>query len=153
MVTNPSVRASEIILDGAYRSMPGFALGAYRGDRPVDFIQSGVLDFFDGTAAVINHFIPFNYEVVGAVLLVTEQLGTGASLLNIGAGQVGAVDADKFVDDYSVATAVTAGTLVDLTLTATLTGAAGDLVQFTSGTGATTTGKGIAQLWYVPRHL
>ncbi len=150
-MSEPAVKLSQVILDGVASKIPYLDSAAPTLDKLIALlkVQSGVLDFFDGTAANGSEVIPFDYTVLGAFLLVTEQLGTGASLLNIGTS----ADTDKYVDDFSVTTAHTAGTLLTttVTLTATLTGSAGDVIQFTSGNGATTTGKGIAGLLIVPR--
>ena len=157
MVHSPRTKASEVLADGALSQISGLSSAA----KGLPFlINSGNVNMETALAGGQGHWVaPCDIRIVGANLVVTEQLGTGAG--TIAAGIIpasGTADPDAIVDDYSVATSVTAGTAVDLTANAAVTGAAqygailpkGTVIYFTSDGGATTTGRACLVLIAVP---
>lgn len=143
----PEAHLGGIQLDGAFKKIPGYAAGANTGDKWPFVIQSGLLTFVTGTA-LLPAIAPFDYTVLGAILLVKTQLTVAASTLDIGVNGT----AKKFLADYSVLTSYTAGQVIDLTssLTATLTGSQGDLFSFDPGNTASA-GDGHVALIIAPR--
>lgn len=151
MTSLPRAKASEILPDGGLAQIPGVA-DAGKG-LPI-LIQSDSVNM-ETAVARQGHFVcPCDLKIVGALLNVIEQLGTGAG--TIGAGTM--ADTNGLVADYSVAISVTAGTIVDLTSDASFTGAAlyntvipkGTVIVFQSDGGATTTGEACLLLIAVP---
>lgn len=128
----------------------GYTKWSKRGDLLV--VQSGVLDMFAGTSIGGAFVCPFDARIVELQFVVLEALGTAASTFAL--GTLG--DPDKFLNDYSVETSVTAGTAVDLSADALLVDALIDkfeLVAWSSTDGATTTGKVLAYAVLEPRYI
>lgn len=142
-------KASRILQDGALGQIPGIA-----GNGNPFIIQSGSVNMETAVTGQGHYVAPCDLRVVGALLNVIEQLGTGAG--TIGAGTM--ADTDGLVDDYSVAISVAAGTVVDLTADIACTGAAlfnkvipkGTVIVFQSNGAATTTGEACLMLVAVP---
>lgn len=152
-MSEPAVLASGIQLDGRYRAIPGFTEGAYMGDAHPFLVRSGdtLLDFYTSTGSTYGYtMIPFNYTVIAAHYVLTQVLDGAQDLLNIGT----VADPDAFIDDYAIATSVSASVLTNITgslVAANVNGNAGDIIQFSTGGGATSTGKGVATLVIIPR--
>lgn len=151
MVHSVRAKSNEIAPAGGIGQIPG--VGSFNGQLPI-LIQSGSVNMETAVTGQGHYVAPCDLKIVGALLNVIEQLGTGAG--TIGAGTM--ADSDGLVDDYSVATSVTAGTTVDLTENAAFTGAAlfntvipkGTVIVFQSNGGATTTGEACLVLVAVP---
>jgi hypothetical protein len=147
MTKGVRAKASEIQADFSLSQIPGLS----NADAPLlGIIQSGNLNMETAVTAQGHWIAPCDCKVVGAYMQVTEQLGTGAG--TVGAGLI--TDTDSIVNDYSVATSVTAGTLVDLTSNAAFLGGnlnKGDVVVFQTDGGATTTGRVVMFLVVVAR--
>lgn len=152
MAKSPRAKASEVLADGALSQIPGLS-NAAKGATPF-LIQSGSVNMETAVAGQGHYVAPCDLRVIGALLNVIEQLGTGAG--TIGAGTM--ADTDGLVDDYSVAISVTAGTIVDLTADASFTAAAlfntiipkGTVIVFQSNGAATTTGEACLMLVAIP---
>lgn len=147
MADVPAVKSSQIQYDGANVAIPGL-YGRVGGALPI-LIETGELNFFDGQTVVKN--IPFKCTVIGAVLHLTETLGTAASTLDVGIG----TDTDSIVDALVIPTTAVPANKV-LNVPVDLIASAADLnpedkLVITAGAGATTTGKGILTLIVVPR--
>lgn len=96
------------------------------------------------TAVTANRhlYIPWGMRFESVRLKVTQACGTAAGAIAI--GKLG--DADYYLDDYSVATSVTAGTELELINDAAMVVkdvAAGDVIYFNTDGGATSTGKAV----------
>lgn len=145
MVSSPRARANEVLMNGSLAQIPGLAAS---GKHLLANVQSGSLDCVNAVTAQGHWIAPCDCTVVGATARVLAVMGTGAA--TIGAGLTS--DTDSIVDDYSIATSVTAGTVIDLPIAAA--GAnlnKGDVVVFQSDGGATTTGSVAMTLAIVPR--
>lgn len=157
MTRSPRTRSNEIQAAGGLNQVSGAS--NLDGKLPF-FIQSGNVNLETALSGGQGHFVcPFDLKIIGAQLTIAEACGTGAA--TIAAGIIpasGTADPDAIVDDYSVATSVTAGTTVDLTSNAAFTGAAqfgailpkGTIIYFSSDGGATTTGRGDIVLTAIP---
>ena len=151
------VKASDVLQNGGLAQIPGLTDS---GKGHPFLIQSGNVNMETALSGGQGHFVcPCDLKIIGALLTIVEAMGTGAA--TIAAGIVpasGTADPDAIVDDYSVATSVAAGTTVDLTSNAAMTGAAqygavlpkGTVIYFSSDGGATTTGRGSMVLVAVP---
>jgi len=159
MVHASRAKSNEIQAAGGLGTVAGAS--SLNGKLPI-FIQSGNVNLETALAGGQGHYVcPCDLRVIGAQLTIAEACGTGAATIAAGiipADGTGTADPDALVDDYSVATNVTAGTTVDLTALAAFTGAAqfglvlskGTIIYFSSDGGATTTGRGDIVLTAVP---
>lgn len=159
MVHSARARDNEILPSGGLQQVSGAS--SLNGKRPF-FIQSGNVNLETALSGGQGHFVcPCDMYIVGAQLTVLEACGTGAATIACGIvppDGTGIADPDALVDDYSIATSVTAGTTVNLTALAAFTGAAqfglvqpkGTIIYFTSDGGATTTGRGDIVLTAIP---
>ncbi len=106
------------------------------------------------TAVTANKpmFIPWAMTFAYVGVKVTEVAGTGPGTVAIGKLQPSA-DPDKYLDDYSIATSVAAGTILELVNDAAMVIkdiTPGDTIYFNTDGGATTTGKVVVTVVLVP---
>jgi len=136
---------SKILLDGAYRQIPGLELNPAVGSYGVPFmIASGKLDLVTAVAEQAPYYFPFRAKLLAAQIRVRTQLGTGAGI--VGLGKFGAGASATYFASNTVPITDVAGTVRIVTLTQSLA-VPGDVFYFNGDGGATTTGD--VDVWTV----
>jgi len=156
---NPVTRASEQVPDGCILQVPGVRnalagsnpaiTGPFRGDQAGDIqvLQSGNFNLFGGAATPFKWLAPFAYTILDVVINLIAPPGTGPATVSVGTSGT----AGKFVNAFSIGTGATTGYADWLAnLTATLTGAQGDIIQVSTNGGGTATGNMYAAILLVP---
>jgi hypothetical protein len=142
--------AHQVALTGAFKVIPGFAAGTYKGDQLPFFINSPVMAW--ATTAVVQQgtfMVPFNAKIVGLLANVVAAPTTAdGSIFEVGTR----ADPDHFLAGYAFASTVSTG-LVDLSSATELVNTsidAGDVIEFSLGI-ETAVGSIAATLVCVPR--
>lgn len=145
--TTPIGRASQVILDGPVRRIPGAA--ALRGDTPLIIIPSGLLDLVNAVAHQAAFYFPFDATILSIKGKIRAAPGTGPGIAKVGT----VADDDKFAA-FTVTTDTNVhdtGTEVTFTILNSGTINAGDVLTFSGDGGATSTGGIDITVVAVPR--
>lgn len=147
MSTTGRGKLSAIDVDGAMTVVPGYSQGAQMADQMPVYVNSPLLSLSTAASADGQFMVPFDATIVAVMANITELPDDAAGLLNIGSN----ADADKFLDDYSIATDADTGLvdLVDELVTDEVD--AGDVIEFSTDGGATSTGSVAVTLVLAPR--